>query len=247
MAHPHAKLTPFGRLLLVHRVQTLAMTVGAAAASLGISRPTAHKWLRRFAQEGTAGLEDRSSRPHRQQHRTTDRRVRRVVLLRRRQRLGPRELGRRLGLAHSTVSAILAREGLSRLRDLDRSTGIRIRYVRDYPGELIYLDMKPLARIPVGRSNAVRGRGIGYDIVHVAVDDASRLAFVQILPDDRGATAARFLLDAAVFFADRGIHIKRVMTDRAYAYTLSHAFQEALHHLQARHKDHPALSSPNQR
>lgn len=156
---------------------------------------------------------------------------------------GPRRLAALVGVPHSTIHAILRRHGLSRLRDLDRSTGVRIRYVREHPGELVHLDMKALGRIPDGgghrihgRARAARGRGIGYEILHVAVDDASRLAFVQLLPDDHGVTAARFLLDAAAFFAEHGIHIQRVMTDRAFSYTISRAFREAIHALPARHK-----------
>src|SRR5256885_336906 len=166
-----------------------------------------------------------------------------ILTLRRQLRLGPRRLGPLVGLHHSTVSVVLQRHGLSRLRDSDRTTGIPIRYVRDHPGELIHVDMKPLARVPEGGGHRVHGRtsltkhrGGGYEVVHVAVDDASRLAFVQVLPDRRGRTAARFLVDAAAFFAEQGVRVERVMTDRAYSYIASRAFRETIASLQVRHK-----------
>ncbi len=243
MAHPRAKLTPFGRSLLVQRVMLLHWPVHQAAASWGISRPTAYKWLRRWKQEGPAGLTDRSSRPHRSPRRVPARVETRILRLRRRLRLGPRRLAPRVGRYHTTVYSVLRRHGLSRLRDGDRATGVPIRYVRDHPGELIHLDMKPLGRIPAGGGHRVRGRAYaprhdrrGYEVLHVAVDDTSRLAFVQVLPDDRGPTAARFLVDAAAFFAEHGIHIQRVMTDRAFSYTLSRHFHGTVQTLRLRHK-----------
>jgi transposase InsO family protein len=243
MAHPHRKLTPFGRYLLVHRILQLGWTVSAAAASAGVSRETAYKWLRRWERERSEGLQDRTARPHTSPRRTPVSAVQRVLQLRRRRKWGPHRLGPYLGLARSTVYAILRREGVSRLRDADRTTGIPIRYVREHPGELLHLDMKPLARIPAGGGHRKLGRsplerarrGAGYEIVHVAVDDASRLAFVQILPNDRGGTVAQFLLTAAAFFADRGIRIRQVLTDRAYSYTISRDFHRALERLQIQH------------
>lgn len=243
MAHRNAKLTPFGRLLLVQRIMHMGWSVSQAAVSLGISRPTAHKWLNRWAEAGSAGLEDRSSRPQASPRLTPQAQVERIRTLRLRLRWGPHRLAPLVGKPRSTVYAILRREGLARLRDLDRPTGVPVRYVRAHPGELIHVDMKPLGRIPaggghrvLGRERAARGRGIGYEVVHVAIDDTSRLAFAQILPDNRGPTAARFLLDAAVFFAEHGIHIERVMTDGHFSYRLSQDFQGALLQLGARHK-----------
>jgi len=164
--------------------------------------------------------------------------------LRRRLKVGPRRLAPLVGLPHATVSAVLRRHGLSRLRDGDRATGVPVRYVREHPGELIHLDTKLLGRIPAGGGHRLRGRaaaphrhtGSGYEVLHVAVDDASRLAFVQVLPTDHGPMAARFLLDAAAFFAEHGIHIQRIMTDRAFSYTLSRVFQTVVQRLQLRHK-----------
>jgi hypothetical protein len=138
--------------------------------------------------------------------------VEQIRTLRLRLRWGPHRLAPLLGKPRSTIYAVLAREGLSRRRDLDPATGVPIRYVRDHPGELLHVDMKPLGRIPPGGGHRILGPGVftprrlrsGSDTVHVAVDDASRLAFVQLLPDGRGPTAARFLLDAAAFFAEHG-------------------------------------------
>lgn len=243
MAHRRAKLTPMGRLLLVQRIQILGWRVSQAAASLGVSRPTAYKWLERYRQESMTGLLDRSSRPSTSPRRLPASKVQEILTLRRRLRVGPHRLGPLVGLPRSTVYAVLRRQELARLRDLDRSTGVPIRYVRDHPGELLHVDMKPLARVPAGGGHRVHGRtatsrhrGGGFEVIHVAVDDASRLAFAQVLPDGRGATAARFLLEAAAFFADQGIRIERVMTDRAYSYTNSRAFRHTLANLHARHK-----------
>jgi transposase len=201
MVHPRAKLTPMGRLLLVQRIETLGWAVSAAAKSLGVSCPTAYKWMARWRQVGTAGLGDRSTRPHRSPRRLPAAQEQKILVLRRHLRVGPRQLAPLMGLHHATISAVLRRHGLSRLQDLDRSTGIPIRYVREHPGELLHVDMKPLSRVPAGGGHRLRGRssktrhsGGGYEVLHVAVDDASRLAFVQLLPDGRGPTAARFLL-----------------------------------------------------
>lgn len=244
MAHPRAKLTPFGRWLFVDRVERLRWPVSQAARALGISRPTAYKWLTRWRLEGTAGLTDRSSRPHRSPAQLPPGTVARILRLRQRLKVGPRRLAPLVALPHATISAVLRRHGLSRLRDGDRATGVPIRYVRDHPGELIHLDTKQLGRIPAGGGHRLRGRamaphrhtGKGYEVLHVAIDDASRLAFVQLLPNDRGPTAAQFLLAAAAFFAEHGIRIQRVMTDRAFSYTLSQAFQMTVRRLRVRHK-----------
>ncbi|MGH2626437.1 MAG: IS481 family transposase, partial [Anaerolineales bacterium] len=238
-----AKLTPYGRLLLIQRIMALQWSVTQAAASLGVSRPTAYAWLARWQAEGAGGLEDRSSRPHTSPRATPERRVHQLLTLRRRLRVGPHRLAPLVGLSPSTIYDVLRRHGLSRLRDADRVSGVPIRYVREHPGELLHLDMKPLARVPAGgghrmhgRSAAIRPRGGGYEVVHVAIDDASRLAFAQVLPDGRGPTAARFLIDAGAFFAEHGVRIQRVMTDRSRSYTMSRHFQEALQRLRTRHK-----------
>lgn len=237
MSHGKAKLTPAGRLLLVERIEQDGWPAAHAAAMAGVSRATAYKWLARWRAEGIAGLRDRSSRPHSMPTRTSPEREAEVVELRRSWRRGPHLLGGRLEMAPSTVHAVLARHGLSRLSRLDRVTGEIIRYERDHPGELIHVDVKKLGRVPDGGGWRVHGRDqrpargygrTGYDYLHVAIDDHSRIAFVQARADEKGPTCAAFLLDAFSFFAELGITVERVMTDNAKCYTLSRDFQAAL-------------------
>ena len=205
---------------------------------MGISRPTAHKWIRRWRSEGESGLVDRSSRPHATPHRTTAATEARVCRLRQARKLGPARLGPILGLPASTVHRILARHGLNRLAHLDRPTGQLIRrYERDRPGELLHVDVKKLGRIPDGGGHKVLGRqagratrsGMGFDYIHSAVDDHSRLAYSEVHPDEKAATCAAFLRRAAAFFAGCGIdRIERVLTDNAWPYRKSFAWQQAL-------------------
>jgi transposase InsO family protein len=245
MQHRSSRLTTFGRQLLVQRVTELDWSPSVAAEAFGVSRATAYKWLRRYRQLGAAGLVDGSSRPKHSPTALSASVVTRILRARQRWRQGPHRLGPRLGVPRSTVYAVLRRNGLSRLRNNERGTGIPIRYVRERPGELLHVDSKKLGRIPAGGGHRYLGkaaaggsrkkRGDGYDYLHVAVDDCSRLAFVQVHPDEAGPTAARFLVDAAAFFASHGVRIERVMTDRAFAYTLSRPFAEALKSMEARH------------
>lgn len=237
MSHGKAKLTPAGRLLLVERIEQDGWPAAHAAAMAGVSRATAYKWLARWRAEGIAGLRDRSSRPQSMPTRTSADREAEVVELRRAWRRGPHLLGGRLGMAPSTVHAVLARHGLSRLSRLDRVTGDVIRYERDHPGELIHVDVKKLGRVPDGGGWRIHGRemgkprsrrGQGYDYLHVAIDDHSRIAFVQAHRDEKGTTCAAFLADAFAFFDELGITVERVMTDNAKNYVLSRAFQDVL-------------------
>ena len=233
MAHANARLAEFGRLLLVQRITELGWPPAQAAESLGVSRATAYKWLARYRQQGHAGLADRPSRPHRCPHALPAAQVRRVLAARRRRRQGPHRLGYHLGMARSTVYGVLRRHHMSRLAHLDRPSGAVVRYQRQHPGELVHIDVKKLGRIPDGgghrihgRADGARGRGIGYDYIHSAVDDRSRVAFSQILPDEQATTAARFLVEAAGFFAEHGVVIQRVLTDNAKAYAESVLFAE---------------------
>jgi transposase InsO family protein len=229
--------------LLVTRIIEEGWSVAATAESMGISRATAHKWLRRFRDEGVAGLEDRSSAPHRSPHALAAREVRRIVRARRRLKVGPHRLGPQLGHPRSTVYGVLRREGLSRLRHLDRPTAVPIRYERAHPGELVHIDVKKLGRVPAGGGHKVRGRaaarpnhrGDGYDYLHVAVDDRSRWAYVEVHADQRGSTCAGFLRRTAEHFASVGVTIQAVMTDRAMNYTLSREFLDALAVTEADH------------
>ncbi|MCC0099359.1 IS481 family transposase [Streptomyces sp. NBC_00853] len=241
MSHRNARLTVFGRRLLVERVAS-GRPVAHVAAEMGISRATAHKWIRRWRAEGPAGLHDRSSRPRTTPHRTPADVEARVCDLRRARKLGPARIGPVLGLPASTVHRILTRHGLSRLSWLDRPTGTVIRrYERDRPGELIHVDVKKLGRIPDGGGHRVLGReagrpirGMGFDYIHSAVDDHSRLAYSEIHADEKAATCADFLTRAAAFFQAHGIaRIERVLTDNAWAYRKGLAWKAVLTELGA--------------
>ena len=245
MAHRRAKLTLLGRRLLVDRIIVDGMAVAHAAHMAGVSRQTAWKWLRRFEAEGEAGLADRTSRPHRSPRALAQEQVDAILAARHAHRFGPHRLAPLVGSPRSTIGDVLSRHGLSRLADTDRPSGVPIRYVRERPGELLHIDVKKLGRIPDGGGWRFRGRGngtprtrgrAGYDYLHVAIDDMSRVAFVQPLRDERGTTCARFLLDAAAFFAVHGVRIERVLTDNARNYTESRAFAAALAEIGARHK-----------
>ena len=233
--HPNARLTPAGRKILVDRIAA-GMPVAHVADQMGVSRQTAYRWWRRWQAEGDAGLFDRPCRPHTTPHRTSPDLERRVVRLRRRHNWGPEVIGHHVGLPSSTCWRILKRHGVNRLRDLDPPTGRRIRrYEKDRPGELVHVDIKKIGRIPDGGGWRAHGRGnagpsqkVGYEFVHAAVDDHSRLAYAEALPSESGEVCAAFWRRAATFFADHGIEVERVMTDNAFAYTRSVAFQDAL-------------------
>jgi transposase InsO family protein len=203
------------------------------AEQLGVSRATVYKWLRRHAEAGDAGLADRSSRPLRMPARTPKRVEQRVLAARRRRKRGAVVLGAELGLNASTVGRILARHRVPHLAVIDPITGEATRtsrrspnrYEHDRPGAMIHVDVKKLGRIPVGggwrvhgRSEAVRGRGIGYDYVHTAIDDHTRLAYSEIHHDEKDATSAAFLHRALAWFAAHGITVHRVLTDNALVY-----------------------------
>jgi transposase InsO family protein len=235
-------LTVFGRTLLVERVCS-GRPVAHVAAEMGISRATAHKWLRRWRTEGEAGLTDRSSRPLRTPHRTPADIEDRICRLRTDRKLGPARIGPVLGLPTSTVHRVLTRHRLNRLSWIDRPTGTVIRrYEREKPGELIHVDVKKLGRIPDGGGHKVLGRQagrvtrsrMGFDYVHSAVDDHSRLAYSEIHPDEKAATCADFLTRAAAFFHRQGItRIERVLTDNAFAYRKGLAWKNVLAELGA--------------
>ncbi|WP_086807811.1 MULTISPECIES: IS481 family transposase [Streptomyces] len=237
MSHRNARLTVHGRRLLVERVRS-GRPVAHVAAEMGISRPTAHKWIRRWHSEGESGLVDRSSRPRTTPHRTAAATEARVCRLRQERKLGPARIGPVLGLPASTVHRILVRHRLNRLAFLDRPTGQVIRrYERDRPGELIHVDVKKLGRIPDGGGHKVLGRqagrttrsNMGFDYIHSAVDDHTRLAYSEVHNDEKAPTCAAFLRRAAAFFATHGItRIERVLTDNAWPYRKSFAWREAL-------------------
>lgn len=250
MAHRRAKLTPLGRKILVERVLVEGWSASATAEAMGVSRATVYKWLRRFEAEGPTGLIDRTSAPHRRPRSLSRRQVKRILAARRRLGWGPHRLGPMLGHPRSTVYGVLRRAGAPRLGETDRPTRTPVRYERERPGELVHLDVKKLGKIPsgggwrkLGRSHDTRLKQNdrrGYDYLHVAVDDHSRLAHVEVLPDERGVTCARFLERAAERFAETGIgRIERVMTDNAWGYTHSREFRAVLDAIGAAHRPIP--------
>ena len=218
--HKNARLTPAGRRALVRRI--LAGTpVAEAARGAVISARTAWKWLARFRAEGEAGLIDRTSRPHRLARRRP-RHEHRQICRRRRQRWSSLRIAQHYRLPVSTVVTALRRAGLSRLPRLEPPRPL-VRYEAQRPGDLLHLDVKKLGRIGrVGHrihgDRRRRVRGIGWEFVHVAVDDCTRLAYVEVLADERGATAAAFLTRALAWFAARGARVRRLLTDNGSCY-----------------------------
>jgi transposase InsO family protein len=250
MAHANARLTFHARCLLVRRVRIDGRPVSHVAKELGVSRQCAHRWVARFEAEGWAGLHDRSSRARSYPTRTPQRVEAAVLAARAELREGRDRIAERVGVPARTVSRILARHGVPPVSALDPITGIVARaskstshrYERPEAGDLVHVDVKKVGRIPDGggwrvhgRSEKVRGRGIGFDYVHAAIDDHSRLAYAEVLADERGPTCADFLARAAEFFATHGITIREVMTDNAKNYTRSRDFQNVLADLGARH------------
>ena len=226
--HRNAKTTPHMRALLVHRVRLQQWPIATAAAAAGVAIRTAHKWLARHRQGGLPALHDRSSAPHRQPHRTPAPLISAIVAARH-ERLTAWAIAVRLQVPRSTVAAILARLGLNRLASLEPAAPVT-RYERARPGELVHLDIKPLARIlRIGhRIHGDRRRkveGGGYEYVHVAVDDHSRAAYVEVLPDQTGATTAAFLRRTLHWFARRGVVVQQVLTDNGGGY-VSRRFQQ---------------------
>jgi transposase InsO family protein len=242
--HRNARLTPAGRRLLCQRIEAGA-PIAHVAAAMGISRQCASKWWHRWVELGDAGLEDRSCAPIRRT-RISSRVEDRIVRVRRARKWGPDRIAGHLGIARSTVHRVLVRRGVNRLDRIDRQTGREIRrYEHPYPGALVHVDVKKLGRIPRGggwrahgRSEAVRGRGIGYAYIHAAVDDHSRLAYLEVLDDEKGTTAAAFWRRAASWFRAHNIVVERVMTDNARAFLGIH-FQHALTETGARHQRIP--------
>jgi transposase InsO family protein len=219
--HGNARTCPHSRRLAVGRVEVEGWTLRSAAEAAGVSVRTLSKWLRRYREEGELGLVDRSSAPASIPHRTPDDRVQAIACLRR-LRMTAAEIAETLSMPLSTVSVILTRNGLGRLSRLEPPEQAN-RYQRERPGELLHIDVKKLGRIgrPGHRVNGdrrTRSRGIGWEYVHVAVDDATRLAYVEVLADEKATTAAGFLRRAVSFFGDYGIRVQRVLTDNGSCY-----------------------------
>jgi transposase InsO family protein/transposase len=253
--HRNAKLTVEGRKLLVDRILKGGWPPATAAEAQGCSSATAYKWLGRFESEGLAGLEDRSSRPHTSPRRLSAEREQQIIDRRNSELEGPHPIGWALGIAPSTVHKVLRRNNVARLCDIDRATRTVVRYQRERPGELIHIDIKKQARIPDGggwkthgneigrrnnagyrlRSNGKRRRTLGYDYIHAAVDDCSRVAYAEVHGDERKETATEFTKRAIAHFMALGITVERVMTDGGSCYR-SKQFRELLSDNGIKHK-----------
>jgi len=256
MSHRNARLNHYGRLLLVDRVCRQGWAVSHAAKAMGISRQCAHRWVGRWRADGEAGLADRSSRPRSCPTRTAAVVEAKIVALRTSHRRGQDWIGPELGVPARTVSRVLRRHRLPYLAECDPLTGEPIRsskqtacrYERDRPGELVHMDVKKIGKIPdgggwkahgrqMGSTGAKKRARIGYDYVHSLVDDHSRLAYSEILPNEKGPTCAAFLLRAAAHFADHGIpRIERVITDNHFSYRKAADMKNAITALGAVHK-----------
>jgi transposase InsO family protein len=227
----------------VKRVLVDGWPVATVAEQLGISRATGYKWVRRYRADGLAGIEDRSSRPHRSPRRSSAEVTAAIIRARARRRYGPARLAPLTGHPRSTIYGILRRAGLNRLHDSDRVTGAPLRYVACHPGALVHQDHKKLGRVPDGGGWRVLGRGRasqdrrarGYDHLEVFVDDASRYAVVVPVADERGASASWAVELAVARFAEVGIRIERMLTDNGASYR-SHAYRDTLAGLAIRHR-----------
>ncbi len=236
--HKNARLTPIGRERLVQAVLS-GQTPEAAAHAAGVCPRTARKWIARFKAEGRAGLMDRSSRPKRLYRPTPVAIVEQVAALRR-QRFTGKQIAIELAVSPATVSRILRRLGLNRMRDLEPAEPVR-RYERAHPGEMIHIDIKKLGRfdkighrITGDRTGQSNSRGVGWEFVHVCIDDASRVAFSQIFPDEKASSAVPFLGAAVAYYKSLGVTVSRVMTDNGSCYK-SLAFRDACRALGIKH------------
>jgi transposase len=247
VVHANARLTPHGRWLLVERVRVQGRPVAHVARELGVSRQCAHRWVARFDAQGRAGLADRSSRPRRSPHATAPQMVASVLAARSRLRRGPDELARATGVPARTISRILRRAGVPYLWQCDPVTGEQIRasktttirYEHARPGDLVHVDVKKIGRIPAGGGWRLHGKAAGdtaahkraktgYDYVHAAVDDHSRVAYAEILPDETGPTCGAFIDRALTYFAGLGAPVRAVITDNHWSYSHSNHVAAAL-------------------
>ncbi len=236
--HKNARMTPRGREILISRLHR-GEHPADVATSMGVSPRTVYKWRRRYSEEGLSGLQDRPSRPKSSPTRTPGGVEARVVALRRQRRIYAR-IAAEIGVARATVGRILARHGLNRWRDLVPAEPAR-RYERAKPGEMIHIDIKKLGRfnkighrITGDRHRQSNSRGVGWEFVHVCVDDHSRLGFADVMPDERKESAAAFLKAAVAWYARLGVTVERVMTDNGSCYR-SKAFNKACRALRLRH------------
>ncbi|WP_374700277.1 IS481 family transposase [Arthrobacter sp. JCM 19049] len=241
MTHARTSLTPQGRLKMVLLVINEKWTQARVAERFQVARGTVSKWVARYKAEGAAGLEDRSSRPRHSPNRTSQRTERRIVALRVSRRWGPHRIAYHLRLPQSTVSKVLSRYQVPLLGHIDLNTGVRVRkpkpvrYEHENPGDLVHVDVKKLGRIPDGGGHRTLGRargnrnrsGVGHIYLHSAIDDHSRLAYSEILENEKKETAAGFWERANAFFTNHGITVSRVLTDNGSCYR-SRLFNDTL-------------------
>ncbi len=257
MSHANAALTPRARVKLARLIVDDGWPIARAAERFQVSWPTAKRWAERYRQLGEAGMGDRASRPHRQPRKTAQPLVRKIVHLRLKHRLGPVAIADRVGLAASTVHAVLSRCRLNRLSHVDRVTGEPVRrYEHPHPGSLLHVDVKKLGNVPdgggwryVGRQQGKKNRSatagkprnhhhnpkIGTAFVHTVIDDHSRVAYAEVHDDETAATAIGVLRRAVAWFAARGVTTQRVLSDNGSAYK-SHAWRDACTDLSIVHK-----------
>ena len=236
-SHKNARLTPRGREILVKRILVEGQTPKAVATAFGVCPATVRKWVERYHAQGLPGLQDRPSRPLRSPRRTSEAVAAQVAEMRR-QRCSGKQIAAELGLSSATVSRILRRLGLNRIRDIEPPEPIR-RYERDSPGELIHLDIKTLARFhQVGHrmtgNRRQNSNGAGWESVHVCIDDHSRIAYVEVLPDEKQGCVVAFFENCLAYYARLGVKVARVMTDNGPGYR-SRAFRDACQRHGIRH------------
>ena len=236
--HKNARLTPIGRERIARQVES-GQRPAAIGAAIGVCARTVRKWADRYRREGLAGLCDRSSRPHRLYRPTPQAVVEQVEALRRQRRTG-KQIAAELDISPATVSRILKRLGLNRISALELIEPAR-RYVRAKPGEMIHIDIKKLGRfnkvghrITGDRTGQSNNRGVGWEFVHVAIDDHSRIAFAKIMPSEKKQSATAFLKAALAYYESLGIKVERVMTDNGSCYK-SFAFRRLCKRLGLRH------------
>ncbi len=236
--HKNARLTPHGRERIVRQVES-GQTPEAVAVAAGVCPRTVRKWVERYRREGLTGLTDRSSRPHRLRHPTPQVVVEQVEALRRQRRTG-KQIAAELGISPATVSRLLKRLGLNRIASLEPVEPVR-RYERAKPGEMIHIDIKKLGRfnkvghrITGDRKGQSNNRGVGWEFVHVAVDDHSRIAFARVMPSEKKRSATAFLKAALAYYESLGIKVERVMSDNGSCYK-SFAFRRACKRFGLRH------------
>ncbi|MCC6270248.1 MAG: IS481 family transposase [Microbacteriaceae bacterium] len=250
MSHANAELTPRARLRLARLIVEDGWSIASASKMFRVSWPTAKRWADRFVQQGAAGMQDRSSRPHSSPNKTPEALKRRIIALRWRKRLGPVQIAGQLGMAPSTVHAVLVRCRVNRLSFITRVTGEPVhRYEHAYPGSMIHVDVTKFGNIPDGGGHRYVGRQqgganraatarrtglhatdgtarLGTAFVHTVIDDHSRVAYAEVCSDEKAETAIGVLERAVFWFADRGVSVERVLSDNGSAYR-SHAWREA--------------------